>query len=118
MIFRINETYSVKKSSTNLKNILWSDLFMAKRGHNEGTVFERKDRPGTWRAEFSYEDPVTGKTKRKKFDRPSRKEAMDAGKEWIKQIESGLLPAAGKLTLGEWIDRWLEDFIKPSVCFC
>lgn len=32
---------------------------MAKRrGHGEGTVFERQDRPGTWRAIFTYTDPV------------------------------------------------------------
>lgn len=88
---------------------------MAKRGHGEGTVFERKDRPGVWRAEFSYADPVTGQTKRKKFERAGRKEALTAGKEWIKQVEGGLLPDADKLTLGEWIDRWLEDYAKPKL---
>jgi len=88
---------------------------MAKRGHGEGTVFERKDRPGVWRAQFSYIDPATGKAVRKSFDRPSRKEALAAGKEWFKHVDGGLLPNADKLTLGEWIDRWLEDYAKPEL---
>jgi integrase len=87
---------------------------MAKRGHNEGTAFERKDRPGTWRAVFSYTDPRTGKIMRKSFDRPTRKEAMAAGKEWQRQVEeNGLLPNADKITLAEWIDCWLKEYVQP-----
>lgn len=88
---------------------------MGKRSHGEGTVFERKDRPGIYRAQFSYNDPATGKTVRKAFDRPSRREALAAGKRWIEQTDGGLLPDADKLTLGEWIDRWLEDYAKQRI---
>lgn len=86
-----------------------------RRGHNEGTVIERRDRPGTWRAVFSYTDPVTLEVKRKTFDRPGRKEALNAGREWLKQIEAGLLPDANKITFGEWLTRWLEDYVKPNL---
>lgn len=30
-------------------------------------------------------------------------------------MEDGLRPEAKQLTVGKWIDRWLEDFVKPSV---
>lgn len=86
-----------------------------KRGHGEGTVFERPDRPGTWRAEFTYTDPATGEQKRKKFEAASRKEALAIGKKWVAQVQNGLLPDADKLTLGAWIDRWLSDYAKPRV---
>lgn len=88
---------------------------MAKRGHGEGSVYERKDRPGIWRAQFTFTDEATGVTETKVFDRPSRKEAMAAGKAWREQREKGLLSEADKITLGEWVDVWLKEYIKPNV---
>lgn len=86
-----------------------------KRGHGEGTVFERKDRPGTWRASFTFTNPATGETERKTFDRGSRREALAAGRKWRDQREKGLLSEGDKITLGEWIDTWLKQYIKPNV---
>lgn len=85
------------------------------RGNGEGTVFERPDRPGVFRAVFTYLDPKTNKSKRKTFDRKSKSKALAAGREWLQQLEGGLLPDAGKITLWQWIDRWLEDYAKPKV---
>lgn len=86
-----------------------------KRGHGEGSVFERKDRPGTWRASFTYTNPATGETEHKTFDRGNRREALSAGRKWREQREKGLLPEGDKITLGEWIDTWLKQYIKPNV---
>lgn len=86
-----------------------------KRGHGEGSVFERKDRPGTWRASFTFTNPATGETERKTFDRGSRREALAVGRKWQDQREKGLLPEGDKITLGDWIDTWLKQYIKPNV---
>ena len=84
-----------------------------KRGHGEGTVQEIK--PGVWVARFSYKDPKTGTIKRKKSTGSSRREALAKGREWLKNLDDGLLPDADKITVGKWLDRWLEDFVRPSV---
>lgn len=84
-----------------------------KRGHGEGTAQEIK--PGVWVARFSYKDPKTGDVKRKKFTGASKREALAKGRDWIKKIDDGLLPDADKITVGKWLDRWLEDFVRPSV---
>ena len=86
-----------------------------KRGHGEGTVFERPDRPGTFRAVFTYKDPETRKTRRKNFDDSSARKALKRGKEWVQGIEEGLLPDAGKVLLKDWLRRWLDDYASMKV---
>jgi integrase len=88
---------------------------MGKRANGEGTVFERKDRPGSFRGEFTYRNPDTGEVDTKKFNGKSRKEVLAAGKVWLDARESGLVSSANTITLGEWIDRWLADYAKPRV---
>lgn len=85
-----------------------------RRGHNEGTARYNEDRK-RWEARFSYTDPATGEVKRKMFTADSRPEAMKRGKEFLKNLEDGLLPDADKLALWDWLDRWLTDYIKPKV---
>ena len=84
------------------------------RANSEGTVFERPDRPGTFRALFYYTDPEDGKRKRKPFDAKTKKAALKAGRDWLQKLDGGLLPEADKLTLWTWLDRWLEDYMKPK----
>ena len=83
--------------------------YCRRRRHGEGTVSERADRPGVYRAVFSYKDPVTKKVKRKSFNASSPKKALDAGKMWKKGLESGLKPDADKTTLWGWISIWLSN---------
>ena len=42
-------------------------MMMGKRANGEGTVYERKDRPGNFLGEFTYKNPDTGETETKKF---------------------------------------------------
>jgi len=84
------------------------------RAAGEGTIYENKKR-GRWEGQFTYVDSVTGKTKRKLLTGKGQREVAQKGKAFLKSIEDGLLPEADKLTVGEWIDRWLTDYIKPTV---
>ncbi|MEN6414250.1 MAG: site-specific integrase [Veillonellales bacterium] len=87
---------------------------MIKRGHGEGTIYEDKLR-GLWICERTYSDRETGKTKRKKFAAKSRKMAVVKAKKFIQDIESGLLAEASKVTVGDWVYRWLNDYVKIRV---
>lgn len=84
------------------------------RAAGEGTVY-KNEKMNRWEGQFSYQDPATGETKRKKITGSTQKEVAAAGKKFLKSIEDGLLPEANKITLWDWVDRWLTDYIKPNV---
>lgn len=94
-------------------------VYMA-RAKGDGTITWDNER-GCWFVRVTYQDPKTGETKRKKIkgaeeNTPKGKSAsLKIGQKWLEQIENGLLPEAGKITLGEWIAIWLKEYIKPNV---
>lgn len=85
-----------------------------KRSNGEGTTYKNEKRQ-CYEGQFSYNDPVTGELKRKKFTGKTDKEVKAKGKAFLQGIENGLLPDAGKITVWQWLDRWLTDYIKPNV---
>lgn len=85
-----------------------------KRAFGEGTIYENKKRK-RWEGQFTYVDPNNGKTKRKLITGKTQKEVASKGKSFLQDIENGLLPDAATITLNEWIDCWLIDYIKPNV---
>lgn len=85
-----------------------------KRGHGDGSPRYNPEK-GYWEARFSYKDPATGESKRKMFTGKNQKEALNKGRKWVQEIENGLMPNADKLTTGDWIDRWLTDYVKQNV---
>lgn len=86
---------------------------MGRKSNGEGTVYFNEKRQ-RWEAQLSYRDS-DNKTKRKMFIGKTQKEANKKKRQWQQNQENGLLPESDKLTVGIWVDRWLEDFIKPSV---
>ncbi len=85
-----------------------------KRGHGEGTIYKRKD--GRWEAKASIGfDPATGKPKRLTKYFKTRKEAQ----EWLAKVAhekaTGIFVEPHRVTVGEWLDRWLEVYVRPSV---
>lgn len=95
---------------------------MAKeRSNGECTVFERKDRPGVWRGQAVWINTATGQRIVKSFDvskgteLQKKREALKKAQKWLDQVQNGLMPDADKVTVGAWIDRWLEDYVKPNV---
>ena len=87
---------------------------MAKRANGEGTSYFDEKRK-IWIHEISYLNYDTGKKSRKKFAGKTQKEAIAKGKEFKKSINNGLIPTAGKIKVGEWIDCWLNDYLKNKV---
>lgn len=81
---------------------------MAKRrGNSEGSVIKRKD--GRWAA------VITVGAKRVWFYGKTRREAVEKLEEAKAQLKAtGCLPSS-KLTVGEWLDTWLNEYAKPHV---
>lgn len=86
---------------------------MKRRGNNEGTISRRKD--GRWEAKFSIGYDSEGKLKRLTRYFETRKEAQD----WLVQVQhernTGMFVEPHKITLKDWVTRWLEIYKKATV---
>ena len=40
---------------------------------------------------------------------------LNRGRQWLAELENGLLPDADKLTVKEWLQTWLEQYAEPNV---
>ena len=79
-----------------------------RRGHGEGSIKQRAD--GLWEARVSLEGG-----KRKSFYGKTRKEAQDKLRAALRDVDAGLDLSVGRQTVGQFLDRWLEDAVKPRV---
>lgn len=90
------------------------------RAKGDGTLSWDEKR-GHWWVIVTYQDTNSGESKRKWLkgtaeNTPKGKSAsLKIGQKWLEQIENGLLPEADKVTLWQWLERWLQDYLKPSV---
>ena len=82
-----------------------------KRGNGEGSIYRRAN--GTWAAQYTIwtaegrkRCSVSGKT---------RMEVSRKLTEAMANRDSGLVYNAGKLTAGEYLDKWLSDSVKGTV---
>ena len=86
---------------------------MGKRGNNEGSIRQRKD--GKWEARISIGYTDDGKLKRisKYFD--TRKEAAT----WLAEVHTaqrkGDFVQPDKITVADWMPKWLEAHCKPPL---
>lgn len=78
-----------------------------KRGHGEGSVRLRAD--GRWEARVSLPDG-----KRKSIFGKTRAEALNKARAVLRDLEKGVSPADGRLTVEVYLKRWLEA-AKPTL---
>jgi integrase len=78
-----------------------------------GTKEERS--PGVWRLRvFIGRDPVTGNPKQlTRTLRGTKKQAETALAQFVTEVSNGNVPVAASVSLGEFLDRWLEH-IRPN----
>jgi integrase len=87
---------------------------MAKRrGNGEGSVSQRPD--GRWQAQVTIGYGPDGKPKRRTFYGKSRKEAVGKMNLALHEIRTGNYIEPTKLTLGEWMEKWLNEYKKPKL---
>jgi integrase len=80
-----------------------------RRGNSEGAIYQRQS-DGRWVAALSL--PNGG---RKSFYAKSRKEAVEKLKAAMKDLDDGRDLSPGRMTLAQYLDKWLSASVKPSV---
>src|SRR5215203_2645436 len=79
-----------------------------KRASGEGTLRQRKDGSWEWRT-------PSGLSVKKSFYAKTQKEVLKKRDRFLKDLEKGIDFRAEKLTLGEYLDWWLEEAVVGSV---
>jgi integrase len=84
---------------------------MGKRGNGEGSIYRRKD--GRWVGQYTVQTAdgpkyryIYGKTRQTVAERLTKAMADRDG---------GLVFDAGNITVGEYLERWLSDFVRDTV---
>jgi integrase len=85
---------------------------MSKRGQNEGSIYKRPDGRWTSVINLGYQG---GKLKRHYYYGKTREEVSDKLIEALEKRRLGLPVAFERQTVGEFLDRWLDESVKPSV---
>src|SRR5829696_7634476 len=80
---------------------------MSKRGNNEGNIYQRSN--GLWEARASLS---TGK--RKSVYGKTRAEVQRKLTAVLRDVQQGLPVPTGRQTLGQFLDGWLVDVVKPT----
>lgn len=82
-----------------------------RRGNNEGMIRDRADGRKEARVTVGY-DPETGKPKFQYFYGQTRQEVSEKMTKALHEMNIGARLDASKVTLGEWLERWLHDYMK------
>lgn len=87
---------------------------MARREKGEGSLYQVKDK--SWVYQYSVDGKRKTKRFRRKADAKAFMDALSAG-QTVPSIEkiSARPQKAEPITVGEWMDRWLEKYAKPTV---
>jgi len=84
-----------------------------RRGNGEGCIYRRKD--GRWCAVATVGRREDGSPKRVSFYGKTRQEAAEKLTKALNDVRLGTLPEPGRMTVGEWLDIWLQDYKKSSL---
>ena len=88
---------------------------MAKRGQGEGSIGKRPD--GTYWARITTGYDDEGKQVRKAFYGKTRKEVQEKLTAALNEMNKGTYINPSKITVGEWLDEWLEVYKKRNIKF-
>lgn len=84
-----------------------------RRGNGEGSIFQRSN--GYWVGTINIGYDEAGKRRRKTIYGGTKKEVQDEMTRLQSRKLDGTLGDAGRLTVGEFLDSWLEDSAKPTI---
>ena len=85
---------------------------MSRRGNKEGSIYQRTD--GRWVStiDLGYRD---GRRHRKSFYGETRKEVQNELTRALRAEQLGLPPESGRLTVRDWLTRWLAAQRPPAL---
>src|SRR2546421_2867452 len=81
---------------------------MAKRGHGEGSIYQRKD--GRWAASITVEG-----RKRKTLYGKTRKQVQEKLRVALNEQKQGVLVSGSQQTVKQYLEYWLEEVHKPTI---
>ncbi len=84
-----------------------------RRGNGEGSIFQRAD--GRWVARLAIGYDHDGKRLRKTVYGHTKREVQDELNRLQHRKSTGTLAATTKVTVGQYLDRWLEDVARLTV---
>ena len=80
-----------------------------KAANGQGSLRQRPD--GRWEGRLTVgRDPGTGKVKRKSFYGDTQTEVRKLMTAYAAELDKGIYIEPSKLTVGEWLDVWQEEF--------
>lgn len=83
----------------------------SRRGHGEGTISKRKD--GRWEARVDL-GWIDGRRVRRAFYGTTRAEVAEKLRKALELLNGQAQLPDAQLRLGDFLDRWLDDVIKPT----
>ena len=84
-----------------------------RRGNGEGSIFQRGD--GRWTATITVGRDTNGKRQRRTVYGKTRREAQEKLTKLQHQRLNGTLCDDERLTVGEYLARWLDDSARPTI---
>ena len=84
-----------------------------KRGQGEGSIRKRSD--GKWEARYSHGRNAEGKQIQKSLYGKTRKEVQEKLNTVLHSIDNNAYIEPSKITVGEWLTIWLNDYKKITV---
>lgn len=85
----------------------------ARRAPGEGSIYQRAD--GKWEGSVSAGRTQSGKRRRLKVTADTQREVAERLTSLRNAVRAGLSTDASRLTVGEWLHRWLRDEVRTSV---
>ncbi len=82
-----------------------------RRGNNEGSIYRRKD--GYWVGQYGVQ--TADGTKNRYIYGKTRAAVAEKLTRALADRNSGLTFDAGKTTIGEYLERWIEDSVRDTV---
>lgn len=85
----------------------------SRSAQGKGSVYQDKT-TGYWIAQLADGFKENGRPKYIRVKRKTEKEAVAELNKLLNQKASGRLIVTSRLTVGAWLEEWLEDYVKPS----
>ena len=84
-----------------------------RRAPGEGSIYQRGD--GQWEGSVSAGRTDSGKRRRLKVTGKTQREVSERLSALRRDVRAGLTADSSRLTVGEWLQRWLKDEVRGSV---
>jgi Site-specific recombinase XerD len=88
-------------------------IMPSRRGNGEGSIFKRND--GKWCGVVTNGRDKEGRLNRQYVYGKSRQEVADKILKMQHEIKTGTYIEPTKVKVGEWLDLWLQEYMKPSL---